>query len=194
MRGTGEVTDDLLVLSAQRGDAQAFEMLARRWHPRLLRHAYRLTGNPEGAADSVQEAWIGIVRGLRRLKDPARFAAWAHRIVGNKSRDWIRREQKRRGALETLEVERASGPSAVDPGGRDERVRDLRRAIAELDGDQQTILRLFYVEENGVSEIARITGLPAGTVKSRLFYARRRLREAMESLQRPSRPREEMDS
>lgn len=183
MRGAREVLDEMLVLSCQRGDAKALELLARRWHPRLLRHAYRLTGDREAAADTAQDAWIGIVRGIRRLRDPARFGAWALHIVQNKSRDWIRKESRRRDA--TLEFESRSLADPTVSGNSEENERSmgggdvllLRRAMEDLSDEQRAILRLFYVEDRSVGEIAEIVGLRPGTVKSRLFYTRRRLRE-----------------
>ncbi len=184
MRGAREVLDEMLVLSCQSGDAKALELLARRWHPRLLRHAYRLTGDREAAADTAQDAWIGIVRGIRRLRDPARFGAWALHIVRNKSRDWIRKESRRRDA--TLELEsRSLADPTVASGNSEENERSmgggdvllLRRAMEDLSDEQRAILRLFYMEDRSVGEIAEIVGLPPGTVKSRLFYTRRRLRE-----------------
>ena len=91
MRSRQDVFNDLLVLRCQGGDGDALEALARAWHPRLLRHAFRLTGQADAAAEVAQEAWMAIVRGLGRLRDPAVFRGWAYRIVANKSRDWVRR-------------------------------------------------------------------------------------------------------
>jgi len=179
MREAREVLDDMLVLSSQAGDTRALELLARRWQPRLLRHAYRLTGNRDAAADTAQEAWIGIVRGLRGLRDPAQFGSWALRIVQNKSRDWIRKETRRREATSQLKV---SWPTdeAANPTSADADVTRLRETMTELSDEQRAILRLFYTEDRKVGEISNIMGIPPGTVKSRLFYARRTLRKSLD--------------
>lgn len=99
MRSREQVVDELLVLGAQARQVEAFEHLAARWHPRLLRHAWRLTGDLEGAQEAVQEAWMGVARGLWRLKDPASFGPWALRIVSrrcaDKSRLYHARERMR---------------------------------------------------------------------------------------------------
>jgi RNA polymerase sigma factor (sigma-70 family) len=89
-------------------------MLSRRWHPRVLGHAYRLLGRREAARDVAQEAWLAIVRGLRRLDDPARFKSWSFAIVGNKCRDWIRRTQRRRRLAEQFAREDPP-PAGKDP-------------------------------------------------------------------------------
>ena len=72
-----QVLTEYLVLSAQDGNADALELLARRWHGRLLSHARRLTDQPDGGEDVMQEAWGSILRQLGRLRDPARFGPWA---------------------------------------------------------------------------------------------------------------------
>ena len=81
------LNDELLVLRCQEGDTEAFELLVGRWQGRLWRHAWRLTGDENAAWDALQEAWIGISRGLVRLADAVAFPAWAYRIVSNKCRD-----------------------------------------------------------------------------------------------------------
>lgn len=185
MRQARDVLDDMLVLSCQSGDARALELLARRWHPRLVRHAFRLTGNREAAADAAQEAWIGIVRGIRGIRDPAKFGSWAIRIVQNKSRDWIRKETRCRAAVERLEnpdpVEESNPTAAKFVDSVSPETALLRESMGQLSEEQRVIVRLFYVEDRPVGEIADILGLPVGTVKSRLFYARRRLRESFEA-------------
>ena len=72
------ITNELLVLRCQEGDVAAFEQLVERWQERLWRHAWRLTGDENAAWDALQEAWIGISRGLRRLAEPAAFPGWAY--------------------------------------------------------------------------------------------------------------------
>ena len=93
-----QIEDELLVMDAQTGDRSAMEALVRRWQKRLWLHALRLTGDREAAWDVTQQAWLGIVKGLRRLRDPARFRAWAYRIISNESADWIRKKTSLREA------------------------------------------------------------------------------------------------
>lgn len=191
MRGAREVLDEYLVLSCQNGDETALELLARRWNERLLGHAFRVTGDPDQAAEAVQEAWIGIVRGIRGLDDPRRFGAWALAIVRNKCRDGIRGEVRRRRRADRLSADPTATPSSTEDVGPDaearrDRARRIRRGMAELSDEQRAIVRLFYVEDRPVAEIADVLGLPVGTVKSRLFYARRRLKETLGQSDAPS--------
>jgi RNA polymerase sigma factor (sigma-70 family) len=174
-RGTDEVLDEYLVVQSQLGDADAFTRLVHRWQGRILRHAYYFTRDPEAAKDAAQESWMAIIRGLRSLRDPASFPAWALRIVANKSRDWVRREGARRRASHREEAEPAPvGTSSADP------VERVRSGLAQLDAGRRSVLRWFYLEGMSVAEIAEALDVPVGTVKSRLFHARDALRARLE--------------
>lgn len=168
-----QVLTELLVLRAQAGHADAIGLLVRLWHERLLRHAQRLAGRDDDAGDVLQDAWMDIARGLNGLEDPARFGAWAYRIVTRRCALGIRRQQRRR------EVERQV--AAVDVSTNDcaatvDAVDDVRAALRQLPGEQKAILELRYVEDFNISQIAEALGIAAGTVKSRLFHAREHLR------------------
>ncbi len=74
--------DTYLAAAARTGDRQALDRLAQRWHPKLLAHAHRLTGERQLAADSTQEAWTDILRDLPSLDNAAAFPAWAQDVLG----------------------------------------------------------------------------------------------------------------
>lgn len=176
MRTREDILDQLLVLRIQGGDVGALESLARRWHPRLLRHAVRLTGQLEAGADVAQEAWVAIVRGLGRLEDSSRFRSWAYRIVTRRSTDWIRRRQRRRRLASRIALEPAP-PSASE---RQDEIRQVREALGRMPADRRALLSMYYVEGLSVGEIAEALSIPTGTVKSRLYHARNRLRASLE--------------
>ena len=172
------LNDEWLVLRCQEGDAVAFEALVARWQRRLWRHAWRLTGDETAAWDVLQEAWLGISRGIGRLADAAAFAVWAYQIVSNKCRDWVRREQRRRAANELYgEWLRHDEPDAVAAA---QQHACLHEALAQLSGPDRAVLSLRYEEQFDTAEIAAVLGIAEGTVKSRLFYARQRLRKYLE--------------
>jgi len=180
-----DIADELLVLRCQDGDAEALKALIARWQPRLMRFAWRLTAEREAASDAVQDAWLAIVRGLRRLDDPARFRTWAYRIVRNRCVDFLRRRAVRRSKPQE------PGDQAprldekflknADPGGE---VDALRAALRMLSDDDRAVLVLRYLDGMGVAEIARVLDVPAGTVKSRLHHARNRLKQVLERVER----------
>lgn len=176
-RPASAALDEYLVIECQLGNVDAFRALFHRWHGKLLGRARDITGDREGALDVTQEAWIGIVHGLHRLRDPAAFGAWALRILANKARDWVRRERSRRAVVKRI----AEDP--LPPAEPDEPPDDLRRvrvALAELAPDKRALLRRHYLEGQSVREIASHLGIPPGTVKSRLFNARNDLRRRLE--------------
>jgi RNA polymerase sigma factor (sigma-70 family) len=171
-----QIADEWLVLQSQDGDARAFEVLVSRWQDRLWRHARRLTRDDASAWDVVQDAWMSVLKGLRRLDDPGAFAGWAYRIVTFKCVDHLRREERRK------EVEnRHPMPETYPVHEEDNDVEVLRIALGDLSVEQRAILSLHYQEELGVERIAEILGIPLGTVKSRLHRARATLKEKIES-------------
>jgi RNA polymerase sigma factor (sigma-70 family) len=172
------LNDELLVLRCQQRDAEAFEALIGRWQRRLWQHAWRLTGDDSAAWDALQEAWIGISRGINRLTDAAAFPAWAYQIISNKCRDSIRREQRRREATEMYSEQMQR--EEQDAAAAKQRHSTLKEALEQLPGPDRAVLSLRYEEQFDTAEIACILGIPEGTVKSRLFNARQRLRKYLE--------------
>jgi len=176
MKTPREIHDEWLVLRCQGGDRAALAELVERWQAPLARHALRLTGSPDAAADVSQETWMAIARGIRGLDDAARFRRWAYRIVANKSADWIRAQQRQRAGVLTAEP---VDPHAR-PGDVDGQVADLRAALAQLPQQRRALLAMFYVERMSLAEIADVLSIPIGTVKSRLYHAREELKSVME--------------
>jgi len=172
------ITDELLVLRCQEGDAAALDQLILRWQERLWRHAWRLTGAEDAAWDALQETWIVVSRDIHRLTDAVAFPAWVYRITSNKCRDWVRRQSRQRRAEQAY----SDQVRETYEQGDDDRdaAASLQEALARLAGPDRAILALHYNEQFAVSEIAEIMHIPSGTVKSRLYYARRRLRRFLE--------------
>jgi RNA polymerase sigma-70 factor, ECF subfamily len=163
-----DIEDQLLVMDAQDGDAKAMEELVRRWQERLWRHALRLTSNRDAAWDVTQDSWLGIIKGLRKLHDPASFKAWAYKITTNKSIDWIRKNN----------AAKLVGIEDVQPSQPTERSDlDLHELMDRLDVRKKAVLSLYYLEQLTVPEISLALDLPQGTVKSRLHSARRELKK-----------------
>lgn len=174
-RGESErVYDELLVVLIQGGDARAAERLAARWHPRLLRTARRLLRDREAAREAVQETWVSLSLGWGRLSDPARFPAWAFGVLHRRCVDQIRREGRRRRQART-----EPAPIPASAAAAEDRLA-VAEALEGLGLEHRTAAVLYFLEGLTVPEIAEATGVPAGTVKSRLFHARRRLQAALQ--------------
>ena len=177
VRSESRIFDEYLVASARAGDRRAFRLLAGRWQKKLLAHACRLTRDREAARDSVQEAWVEIVRGIGRLEDERAFPAWAHRIVSRRCARHIAAAVRRRALSERILAE----PPAADeaPGEGPDHAR-LRAALRALPAEQSAAVALFHLEDMSVAEVAVALDVPVGTVKTRLMHARRKLRLALE--------------
>lgn len=176
-RDAARIFDEYLVAAARTGEPKAYATLAERWHGKLVAHAWRLLGDREAALDAAQGAWIEIIRGLDRLQDGRAFPAWAYRIVTRRCAKMIGHAVRARDLSDALAAEPATAsqdPDATLEGGR------LRAAIAALPPDQRSAIALFHLEEMSVAEVAVALNIPAGTVKTRLMHARRKLRAALE--------------
>ncbi|MFZ2031547.1 MAG: sigma-70 family RNA polymerase sigma factor [Vitreimonas sp.] len=171
-RSPERVLDEYLVLTAQAGSRIALEELARRWTPRLLRHAQHLLGSSEEANDVVQETWLAAVRGMRRLNDAANFPAWLYSIATRKCADAIRGKAR----LRSFRKETSDDPTSAEaPPMPDDRL-DMRAALARLPSEQGLVMAMFYGADLSVEEIADALTIPAGTVKSRLHHGRATLK------------------
>ncbi|MBV6640627.1 MAG: sigma-70 family RNA polymerase sigma factor [Cyclobacteriaceae bacterium] len=183
MERTNQVFEELLVLNARNGDAQAINLLVKRWNGRIRNQVYRHTQNAEVSGDISQEVWIAIFKSINTLQDVRKFGVWALSIASRKAIDWIRRNQvdrKREGIREMVATEMAE-----DSGDDQEMlIRRLRQALKSLPEDQRVILSLYYLEELAVPDIATILSIPAGTVKSRLYYARENLKQIIKAYEK----------
>ncbi len=185
--GPEQIYDQMLVLRCQKRDAAAFAELCQRWHPKLLRHAYRMTGETDLACDVAQEAWMNIIKSINRLRDPATFPAWAFRITSRRAADAIGKRARDREAQRNLQ-HTATATRGIDPAMSNASAHDdLRKALHTLPLDDQAILALHYVEALSVRDLSRVFDIPRGTVKSRLFHARDKLRAAMQQSTTPTR-------
>jgi RNA polymerase sigma-70 factor (ECF subfamily) len=168
-----QLVDEILVMDAQCGRVKAMELLVARWQKRLWRYARSLTGDAEAAWDVTQEAWLGVIRGIGRLNDPARFRSWIFRIVTNKANDWIRGNgcAARSQTPPTVETDHQAMQHSHETAS------DLHSILQRLPDRSRTVLTLYYLEEFDVPEVARILRIPRGTVKSRLYHARQEFKE-----------------
>ncbi len=185
-RDPEQIYTELLVMRCQDNDKTAFHDLHRIWTPRFLRHIITLLKSEDPAKDIAQEGWFAIIKNIRKLRDPATFPAWAFRIMTNKSRDWQRKHipierhqiQQETDFLpdETTNQLETSGDIITD------HIDLVRKSLEQLSLKQQELIHLFYYEQYSLDEIAHHLNIPSGTVKSRLFNARKNLKNIIESL------------
>lgn len=167
-RSVEQLVDEILVMDCQSGRVKAMEILVSRWQKRLWQYAYKLTGNAEASWDITQDSWLSIIKGLRKLRDPANFKAWAYKITTNKSIDWIRRSKAVK-QVSIDEIEEQQSSRKKDTG--------VKELLEKLDIRKKVILYLYYFEQLNISEISVALKVPKGTVKSRLHIARNELKK-----------------
>lgn len=166
--------DELLVIMVQTGERGAADRLFQRWHPRLLKAARRYCGDDDAARDLVQECWLGIWKGIAKLRDPARFRSYAFAVLHRRGADHLRRLVRDRAALSDHTAEADS----TAPAPQSQRAA-INQALAALPPDQRLVAHLHFVEGLTLREIAAVQAVPEGTAKSRIFHARRALKTAL---------------
>jgi RNA polymerase sigma-70 factor (ECF subfamily) len=171
----GRLETELLVARCQLGEPRGFDELVARWHEPLWRYVLGLTGDPAAAEEVLQEGWLRILRGIGRLREPARLRPWLYSIVRRTFADRLR-VRYAESNVEPLEAEPADDPP---PALGWEESEGLHRALAALPPPDRETVVLFYLRELDLGEVAEVLGIPAGTVKSRLHRGRRLLREAL---------------
>jgi RNA polymerase sigma-70 factor (ECF subfamily) len=178
----GSRSDEALVRRAQRGDRGAFDELVRRHRDRVYAVALRLTRSPADAEDALQDAFVNAFRALPRFDARSRFSTWLYRIVVNAAHDTV----ARRRPAASLDADEAPEPAAPgDPYAQDAARRALLDALAALAPEFREAVVLCDVAGLGATEAGEVLGVPAGTVKSRVFRARAELARA---LREPSPP------
>ena len=168
--------EQLLVIRCQAGDEDAFEELVARYHPRLRYYLRRMLPREELVDDAIQEVWLAAFRALPRLTDPAALAAWLYRIARDKSSvRWRQRQPNRLPEIPDVAEEPSDG-NEFDQ----EDAQEIHAALDQLAPEHREILVLRFLEDMTYEQIAKVTGCPLGTVRSRLYYAKSALRQTIE--------------
>ncbi|MBI5093053.1 MAG: sigma-70 family RNA polymerase sigma factor [Candidatus Hydrogenedentes bacterium] len=169
----------LLALRFRRGDRAAFEDLAAVWEKPLFYYIRRLTRSEEDAWDVSQNLWVCVFRKLGQLRDPDSLAPWLYRIARNTAfnhfhanPDWD--------ALSGVDVDAIEDERTPSAKFSSADAEAIHHALDQLPVPQREALTLFFLEEFTLQEISAITGAAVGTVKSRLYYGKRALREIIQ--------------
>jgi RNA polymerase sigma-70 factor (ECF subfamily) len=182
MSDSEAVLAELLVLRCRRGDVAAWNELVSHWQDRLLYFLRRMLADERDAWDVLQQTWLEVFRSQRRLRDPRALRPWLYRIARNQA---ITHRRRSRTPPEHLsagnefdaldEIAAPHQPNDFLP----EDAQRIHRALSKLPLPQREALTLVFLEEMTVEEVAEVLGVPCGTVKSRLHYAKRAMRELL---------------
>lgn len=154
------------------GDRAAGERLVSEHYPRISRLLRHLTGSADAAEDLAQQTLVKAWQALATFRGDSSLATWLHRIAYHEYTHWLRARREHapiEAAGDLPDARAAPGVEAVL----------LRQALAQLPLEQREAFHLYHVQELSIVEVAVVLDVPAGTVKSRLFHARRRLRELL---------------
>jgi RNA polymerase sigma-70 factor (ECF subfamily) len=162
-----EVEDRDLILKAQRGDVDAYNLLVSRWEKRIFNYLLRLVRNREDALDLCQDVLLKVYQNLRKLEDPARFAPWMYRIAHNEAYSMLRRK-KPEDDLETAQFDLPSPGGGMLPV---ETALAVDAALRRLSEEQREAVVLKIYQGFKFEEMSEILGCPLSTVKSRLYTA-----------------------
>lgn len=189
-----QLSDDQLIRSCQQGitpNRAAFSELLRRYQSHVEKMLYHLAPDWSDRADLVQEVWIRVYRNIQRLKDPRKFRGWLSRITTNLFYDELRKRKRYKHPISldaprqiddgelTLEVP-SDFPSPDQDLSSQEFYDQLHRAIAALPESFRSTIILREIEGLSYEEIAEITGVSLGTVKSRIARARAKLQDVLQ--------------
>lgn len=177
--------EQALISAAQAGDAHAFNQLVRKYQRMAYNVAYRVLSNADGASDATQDAFVSAFRAIKQFRGGS-FKAWIMRIVTNACYDLLRKKQRRReNSLENM-LDEAPEHSTVlideqeqpeDYALRQELGKTLQLGLDSLPEDQRIAIVLSDVQGYSYAEIAEVTGVALGTVKSRISRGRAALRD-----------------
>ena len=169
---------ELLALRCQRGERQALEQLVRQWEGRLLYYLRRLLASEEDAWDVLQQTWIKVFRGVKTLDNPQRLPTWLYQIARcTAASHWrghyaIQARMEEHGDLADL--------AGAEENEHFDNAEEVHHALGRISLAHREVLTLFFLEDLSLEQMAEVLGIPLGTVKSRLCYAKRALRAVLE--------------
>jgi RNA polymerase sigma-70 factor, ECF subfamily len=174
--------EEQLVLRAAAGDERAYGKLVQAYQSRVFNFVRSMVRNDEVAEDITQESFVKAFFSLKRLQNAGSFKSWLFRIANNNTLDWLRRKK-----FQLIDVDEQIHESYVDERNpergamEDERLLHVRKALDKLKPDQKAILVMCDLQGLSYADIAEVLKVPFGTVQSRIFYARKKLKEHLDT-------------
>ncbi|NQU43377.1 sigma-70 family RNA polymerase sigma factor [bacterium] len=175
-----EPIDMQLFRRARRGDREAFWRLVLPFRGLIYSVAAGMSHDPEQAQEAVHDALLKAFQGLPDLRDPQKLPSWLYGITRNLMNERVRREQRQRRAMAGLARQPAPVVAVSEIREREAWLERMEGEIRRLPEPFRIVVGLKYLNESSCREIAEILGLSVPAVKSRLFEARKLLRERME--------------
>jgi len=169
---------ELLVLRCRQGRKGALEELVRNWEKRLFYYIHRLVDDEQDVWQILQETWVKVLGGIGKLREPRRLPAWLYSIARNTAISHLRRRYNREILLGQNEDICDVEDDKVDLSLED--AEQIHYGLGRLSLHHREVMTLFFLQDLRVEEIAEVLAIPSGTVRSRLYYAKRALKNILE--------------
>ena len=181
MSANQATSDEVLIGRIAKGDRLAMQVMFARHHVRVYRFVLRLVGNPTTAEDLISEVFLDVWRQADRFEGRSAVSTWLLAIARFKALSALRKKPDEELDEETAEsIEDTSDNPEVSLEKKDKSVV-LRQCLEKLSPEHREIIDLVYYHEKSVEEVAEIVGIPENTVKTRMFYARKKLAELLQA-------------
>src|SRR5262245_16255348 len=174
-----ERSDEALVEAIAKGDKQALQVLFGRHHVRVYRFVLRFLNDEAAAEDMVSEVFFDVWRQAERFERRSQVSTWLLAIARNKALSTLRRRSNEQLDEEVAEFIEDPSDSPEVVLQKQERASILRNCLEQLSAAHREIIDLVYYHERTIEEVSEIIGVPVNTVKTRMFYARKRIAEMM---------------
>lgn len=180
-----DVNNELIqkLTRSQQGDQQAFKEVVREFMPQLYTMVHAIIPQHEDVHDILQEVFIKVHRALPQLQNKQAFRSWIYRIALNTARNHLRSRFRRELPIEPAEFARqgeASPQQIPEQLEQAETRQHILNALETLSPEHREVVTLVELQELNCTEAAEILACPAGTVRSRLHYARKKLKELLQ--------------
>jgi RNA polymerase sigma-70 factor, ECF subfamily len=172
-------SDDVLIGRIANGDRLAMQVLFARHHVRVYRFVLRLVRDEAAAEDLISEVFLDVWRQAGRFEGRAQVTTWLLAIARFKALSALRRKPERELDEETAEAIEDTSDTPDVTLEKKETGEVIRRCLTSLSAEHREIIDLVYYHEKSVEEVAEIVGIPEATVKTRMFYARKKLAELL---------------
>ena len=173
--------DEALIHRIAAGDRLAMQALYARYHVRVYRFALRIVSREALAEDLISEVFFDVWRQAGRFEQRSSVSTWLMSIARNKAYSALRRRSEEALDEETAAAVEDTADNPEVTVQKQDKAEALRRCLGALSPEHREIIDLVYYHEHSVDEVSRIVGIPEATVKTRMFYARKRLSEILKA-------------
>ncbi len=181
MKNRKKLTDKELILAYKKGNQKMFAILVKKWHLYFCKLAFWYVKDADAAKDIAQESWQVILKKIETLETPELFKSWSISIINRKAIDFLRANKKVDDKYKKYYRDNKI-TNTIDLIEENLELKNkLLKALRKLSVEQQMVVKLFYLESYSLKEISELLDISIGTTKSRLFYAREKLKTILKN-------------